>query len=163
MHQIATGMRRLQANDILHRDLKAANVLVNKGYGKGIEEENFDSMQLLCYVADFESCEGVMGTGFWRAPEVLLALKSKGIDKFSDGRIWTKKVDVYRYAMTCYEVLTGCIPFQNRAANDYDSIIEGERPPLPDYVDHEMQNLLERCWHCVPSIRPTFDKISSEE
>jgi hypothetical protein len=113
-------------------------------------------------VADFDSPMGVVGTGFWRAPEVLLAVKNRVSDLHSNQEIWTKKVDVYSYAMTCYEVLTGCIPFEGHEQNDYDGVIGGERPPLPNYVNPRLQELLKRCWHCEPSIRPNFRDIVFE-
>ncbi|KAG0625307.1 hypothetical protein M758_2G044100 [Ceratodon purpureus] len=164
MLEIALGMKELHANGILHRDLKAANVLLifdpetmrAKNY-KPLPGRNTN-----CHIADFETCQGVMGTGFWRAPEVLKAVENRMADKWTNPEIWTKKVDVYSYAMTCYEVLSGCIPFKNRKANDYRGVIEGERPPLPDYVDCELQELLGKCWHSEPTKRPSFEEIEDE-
>lgn len=103
-----------------------------------------------------------MGTGFWRAPEILHAVKNKVKNIHLDPRIWTEKVHVYTYAMTCYEVLTGYIPFQNSVINDYDGVIGGERPPLPDYVDVEIQELVRSCWHSEPWMRPTFRETKHE-
>jgi serine/threonine protein kinase len=68
----------------------------------------------------------VQGTGFWRAPEVLAELqKIQASDR--NVEIWTEKVDVYSYAMTCYEVLTGHVPFFEYVKR----VIDGERPHLP--------------------------------
>ncbi|KAG0625310.1 hypothetical protein M758_2G044400 [Ceratodon purpureus] len=164
MLEIAVGMKELHANGILHRDLKAANVLFRSD-PQTIIAKNYIPIYLVdtvCIIADFESCEGVMGTGFWRAPEVLKAIKNKMVDRWTNPEIWTKKVDVYGYAMTCYEVLSGCIPFANRKVYDFSGVIEGERPPLPDYVDCELQELLGKCWHSEPTMRPSFDEIEDE-
>ncbi|KAG0566992.1 hypothetical protein KC19_7G102300 [Ceratodon purpureus] len=155
MQRIAVGMRALHDSGILHRDLKAENVLVLRDL-KEIIEENV-GFYCLCHVGDFESAEGVMGTRFWRAPEVMHILRSNAADKYSDPSVWTPKVDVYAYAMTCYEVLSGCIPFQNRPQNDYD--IGDERPLLPEYVDEEIKELLQECWNSDPSKRPSFEII----
>jgi serine/threonine protein kinase len=164
MYKIASGIVTLYYHGkCLHRDLKAANVLldfdIEKYIEKGILGDNGD---LDCDIADYETSEGVLGTGFWRAPEILCALKNKAKNMLSNPKIWTEKVDVYSYAMTSYEVLTGCIPFQNHAINDYDGVIGGARPPLPDYIDLEIQELVRRCWHPEPSVRPTFKKIVRE-
>lgn len=65
--------------------------------------------------------------------------------------------------MTCYEVLTGCLPLESLARNDYDGVtIRSERPKLPNYIDDRIQNLLRRCWHSKPSMRPTFEQIVEE-
>ena len=73
-------------------------------------------------VADFETSMEVLGTGFWRALEKLLDIRDR---KFQPNR-WTKKADVYSYAMTCYEVITGHVPFENLRPNDYNVVIEGK-------------------------------------
>jgi serine/threonine protein kinase len=147
MGRIAWGMRQLHGRGVLHRDLKAANILV------GIQLGEYYS----CAVADYESAMLVQGTGFWRAPEVLQELMKKESDR--DLGIWTEKVDVYGYAMTCYEVLTGHIPFDGYVKSDWKKVIDGERPHLPDYVDPRLCQLVERCWYKDPSCRPTFDDI----
>jgi serine/threonine protein kinase len=164
MFRIAQGMAELHAcGNFLHRDLKAANVLL------GFDIQNYIEKGALrcnergyCDIADFETSEGVLGTGFWRAPEILCALKIKAKNMLLDPQIWTEKVDVYSYAMTSYEVLTGCVPFQNHVANDYDGIIGGVRPSLPNYIDPEIEELVKRCWHPEPSMRPTFKQIERE-
>ena len=53
---------------------------------------------------------GVVGTGFWRAPETLQAIKSNPVS--SQALMFSNATDVYSYAMTCYEVLTGQMPFE---------------------------------------------------
>jgi serine/threonine protein kinase len=159
LFKIERGMNFLHENGILHRDLKAANVLVVKELGELKSGESIRSTSFACDVTNFESPEGTLKTGFWRAPEVLLALQNKVVDKHFDPKVWTKKADVYSYAMTSYEVLSSCIPFHNRALNDYKGVIEGERPSLPDYVDSEMRELVGRCWHSEPLMRPTFEEI----
>lgn len=146
--QIARGMYTLHKSNILHRDLKASNVLVAQ-FSSGNYHEYPD-----CYVADFECSVGVVGTGFWRAPEVLLALKNR-----SGAPEITQKADVYSFAMTCYEVLTGCVPFEGQLMTNYDFVLSGHRPVLPDYVDDTIRSLLLRCWDADPSKRPSFEKI----
>jgi len=54
-------MDQLHNHSIVHRDIKASNVLV-RGH-------------LVCFIADFECSLGVVGTGFWRAPKILEACK----------------------------------------------------------------------------------------
>jgi serine/threonine protein kinase len=154
MDCIAWGMGKLHQRGVLHRDLKAANILV--GFDSSIQlGENF-----MCTVADYESAMLVQGTGFWRAPEVLQDLMKKESDR--DLGIWTEKVDVYSYAMTCYEVLTGHIPFDGYFKSDWKKVIDGERPHFLDYVDPRLRELVERCWHKDPLCRPSFDVIENE-
>jgi hypothetical protein len=151
LYFIARGMAYLHDEGILHRDLKASNVLIR----------SIDGVPSDYHIADFECSIGVHGTGFWRAPEVLQALKIRVSDWTN---IWTEKVDVYSYAMTSYEILTGGIPFGDLACirQNYDAVIGGERPQFPDHVDGRIQELLTRCWHSDPLKRPSFHGILEE-
>ncbi|KAG0602570.1 hypothetical protein M758_10G024100 [Ceratodon purpureus] len=152
MLQIAKGIKELHDMGVLHRDLKAANVLIQRNpLRKG---------WWLCEVADYESSMQVQGTGFWRAPEVLKDLLKQPRDR--DEGIWTEKVDIYSYAMTCYEVLTGFIPFFGYVKSDWERVIDGERPHFPDFVDPSLKGLVERCWDIEPHNRPEFGTIVKE-
>ena len=151
MLEIAGGMLELHQRGVIHRDLKASNVLVDSGYGVDPRDETFE-----CKIADFESSVGVVGTGFWRAPEILRAVRD-GEVKLLD--LFTQESDVYSYAMTCYEILTGGLPFHGHPRTDYDFVLNGGRPELPEWVTSELKELLERCWHSNPSCRPKFAEI----
>ncbi|KAG0558404.1 hypothetical protein KC19_10G025800 [Ceratodon purpureus] len=152
MLEIAKGMKELHDRGVLHRDLKAANVLID---GNPLENGWW-----WCEVADYESSMQVQGTGFWRAPEVLKELLKLPCDR--DEGIWTEKVDIYSYAMTCYEVLTGHIPFFGYVKSDWERVIDGERPHLPDFVEPSLKGLVERCWDVEPHNRPEFNTIAEE-
>ena len=118
---IASGMEDLHAHKIVHRDLKASNVLINfKGEKFDLEQLDFEDVD----VADFECSVGVVGTGYWRAPEILKGVQQGDIRP----ELFTEKSDVYAFGMTCYEVLTGCMPFEELGGRCYDIVIEGRRP-----------------------------------
>lgn len=158
MLQIAVAMEELHNHDILHRDLKASNVLVNLMDGND-DDACFDPWHddelIQCAVADFECSVGVVGTGYWRAPEVLAALKGGN----PNPKVYTKQADVYSYAMTCYEILTGCIPFEGRPRTDYKFVLAGQRPQLPDCIRTDLKTLIGRCWMTDPAQRPSFAEI----
>jgi serine/threonine protein kinase len=148
LYQIAVGMENMHKFGLLHRDLKAANVLV-------VNKAISDYASVL--VADFESSAGTIGTGFWRAPEILLALRNRSI---SEPETFTHQTDVYSYAMTCYEVITGCVPFEDRSPRDIDGVLRGERPALPDDTSPILVDLVGKCWHEDPLQRPSFRAIA---
>lgn len=157
MINIASGMVTLHKHDILHRDLKASNVLVETGI-----DETWDPVEneyINCVVADYECSVGVVGTRFWRAPEILHAL-TEGTYNASNPKLISKSADVYSYAMTAYEVLTGLIPFEDLRATDYDRVISGRQQlEWPLYVEPRLKALLERCSHLDSQQRPTFEDI----
>lgn len=60
---------------------------------------------------------------------------------------FTKMADVYSYAMTCYEVLRGCIPFEGHPRSDYSRVLSGKKPKMLDYIQPLTGALLAQCWH----------------
>jgi hypothetical protein len=152
-------MEDLHRCDFIHADLKASNILVTPVIiSPG--EEKFDGSQgasesIYFYVniGDFEASNGVVGTGFWRAPEVLLAVRD------NVKPILSPAADVYSYGMLCYELLTGHIPFEKCGLSNYNLVLSGQRPDLPPNVNLKMKKLLRLCWHKEPQKRPGWKSI----
>ncbi len=167
MEQIAHGMEDLCLIGIIHRDLKASNIFVSpveyikEGSFRIHSSRKVELKKDLAYdwffvhVGDYESSDGVVGTVFWRPPEVLKALKEDIRPTYATA------VDVYGFGMVCYELLTGHIPFQCEGVRrtDYDAVLSGRRPKLPDYLSPGMTQLLLKCWHHDPCQRPRWDQI----
>ncbi len=63
--------------------------------------------------------------------------------------------------MTCYEIITGLIPFEDieDGETSCEDVIEGKRPKLPKHLKPCMKELMCKCWHMHPSQRPTFEEI----
>jgi len=122
---------------------KASNVLI--------------ASNMVCLLADFECSIGVVGTGFWRVPKILEACKHVNVSMKAE--LFTKAVDIYSYGMTCYEILTSKLLFEGRSWNDYDSILQRQRPKVPNYIDGWIWKLLNRCWQSNPIARPSSQEI----
>ncbi|KAG0554634.1 hypothetical protein KC19_12G107000 [Ceratodon purpureus] len=99
----------MHAVGILRRDVKDSNVLLQGS------DDGFQYSTLI----DYECSVRVMGTGFWRAPEILEQLKKRVPSK---DLVYTEKADVYSYGMMCYGLSTGRIPFEG---HDFDAVLSG--------------------------------------
>ncbi|KAH0795320.1 TKL family protein kinase [Histomonas meleagridis] len=142
---ITYAMMRLHDLNIIHRDLKSMNVLL---------DEN-----LLPVVCDFGISKVVgesptqmtvsIGTPHWMAPE---QFKSNDYDG---------KVDVYSFAMLLYEMLTEKLPFTGKNFHQvaYAVVEKGERPHLPRHGNSSISSLIKTCWNQNPKKRPTFREI----
>lgn len=97
---IAKGMQSLHDLQIVHRDLKASNVLIDFPCPVSNHELEEKDYSIDVFVADFECSVGVVGTGFWRALEVLRGTRDHDVNP----SLFMNGADVYSCAMTCYKI-----------------------------------------------------------
>uniref|UniRef100_A0AAY4B0Q1 Tyrosine-protein kinase n=1 Tax=Denticeps clupeoides TaxID=299321 RepID=A0AAY4B0Q1_9TELE len=143
--QIAEGMAYIERKNYIHRDLRAANILVSE--------------TLLCKIADFglariieseyTAHEGAKFPIKWTAPESInygtFSIKS---DVWSFGVLLT---EIVTYGRTPYPGMTNPEVIRNLDKN--------YRMPCPDSCPDEVYQLMLTCWKEKPEDRPTFDHL----
>lgn len=142
---VAYGMAFLHDNQMLHRDLKSLNIL--------LDAENFPK------ICDFgmarvksnssEPMTGEIGTSQWMAPEVLISQK------------YDEKADVYSYGIILWEMLTGDVPYRGlRDIQIAMSVVnQNNRPKIPKNCPQNLEKFIRICWDSDPSKRPDFNTI----
>jgi serine/threonine protein kinase len=143
---IAAGLGYLHSKNILHRDVKPANILLDSDYHPKIADFGFAKL-----IPPEEHIKMTMGKGtpLYMAPEI-----NKGADDYGF------PVDVYAFGMMAYVVLTEKIPFEKDTPYTLARKIEaGDRPAIPGYISPEWTNLITRCWDGAPEQRPTFAEM----
>jgi len=58
--------------------------------------------------------------------------------------------------MLAYELVTGSIPFEDLASNDYAVVLSGGTPELPEDLEFSLKHIITECWHPQPSESPDF-------
>lgn len=148
---VARGMKYLHDRNIIHRDLKTDNILLDDYFHPRITDfglsKNFET-------GHSHSQTTFGGTLFYEAPEILRGEKY-GIE-----------VDVYSYGILMFEILTDCVPYpkiENSEVAVYkfiDKVInKNYRPQFTVPVKKSFKDLIERCWSDDPKERPTFGEI----
>ncbi|KAF8338312.1 kinase-like domain-containing protein [Cantharellus anzutake] len=88
---IASGMKYLHSEGVLHGDLKALNILIDDRGGACISDFGMASIKMeFSRTMTVRQSEKYEGTLRWMAPE-----------RLNNGDL-TREVDVYAYAMTCF-------------------------------------------------------------
>ncbi|KAI9396737.1 hypothetical protein POPTR_004G179100v4 [Populus trichocarpa] len=141
---VSKGMDYLHQNKIIHRDLKAANLLLDEN--EVVKVADFG-------VARVKAQTGIMtaetGTYRWMAPEVI------------EHKPYDHKADVFSFGIVLWELLTGKIPYEYltplQAA--VGVVQKGLRPTIPKNTQPKLAELLEKCWQQDPALRPDFSEI----
>jgi len=74
---------------------------------------------------------------------------------------YTAKADVFSFAMTCYEVVSGELPYSSDLPQQRinELVREGVRPELPEDMNTRLSSLIQKCWQTQAPERPTFENI----
>ncbi|KAI8595998.1 kinase-like domain-containing protein, partial [Dissophora ornata] len=138
--KILEGLVYLHGKEVVHCDLKAANILTTKNGNVKLSDFGV-SLNLKVKESDFGA---VAGTPNWMAPEVI---ELKGASPASD--IWS-------LGCTIVEMLTGRPPYADLLAmTTLFRIVEDERPPLPNNLSADLLDFLCQCFQKDPILRPS--------
>ncbi|XP_011042828.1 PREDICTED: tyrosine-protein kinase Src42A-like isoform X2 [Populus euphratica] len=143
---VCKGMDYLHQNNIIHRDLKTANLLMDTQ--NVVKVADFG-------VARFQNQGGVMtaetGTYRWMAPEIINHLP------------YDQKADVFSFAIVLWELVTAKVPYDSMTPLQAAlGVRQGLRPDLPQNAHPKLLDLMQRCWETVPDKRPSFSEITVE-
>ncbi|KAA0201169.1 putative Serine/threonine protein kinase, partial [Fasciolopsis buskii] len=150
--QILEGLKYLHDNRIIHRDIKADNVLVNM-YNGDIKITDFGTSKRLIGL-DPRACT-VAGTMRYMAPELVVGRRGYGYP-----------VDIWSFGCTVVEMLTATVPFvelENAFAAFYTIGRDKKHPTIPPTVSTLCHNFLMRTFDANPDARATAGQLLMDE
>ena len=149
-------MDYLYENGVQHRDLKAANCLLDANchvkladFGLARRSGRKEDKQ------DVEEADGAAGTPTHMAPELLLTNSNKH---------FCQESDVYSYAIVMYEVLSRKIAFEGLNKSQIIAQINAQQRPSPIPTDSppELITLMKECWAHDTAMRQKFKGVVSD-
>ncbi|RDW70024.1 putative MAPKK kinase [Coleophoma crateriformis] len=154
VRQIVTGLAYLHSRDIIHRDIKGANILVdNKGGIKisdfGISKKIEASNLLSSGAQNAKNRPSLQGSVFWMAPEVVKQTS------------YTRKADIWSLGCLVVEMMTGTHPFPDCSQLQAIFKIGGAKisPTIPDHASAEAKTFLSQTFEIDHASRPSADEL----
>jgi tRNA A-37 threonylcarbamoyl transferase component Bud32 len=148
-HQIildmALGLYYLHSQNILHRDFKSENVLLDKMGGARISDFGLSKLMSSSVASLGERTPDLQ----WFAPEVFLSP--------NNNEVFTQASDVYSFGVVMWEVLTGKRPYANLSIQQVASrLSKWNHEKIPDSAAKIYQDLLQACWSKDRHSRPSM-------
>uniref|UniRef100_A0A8C6PEY1 non-specific serine/threonine protein kinase n=1 Tax=Nothobranchius furzeri TaxID=105023 RepID=A0A8C6PEY1_NOTFU len=143
-HGALQGLAYLHSHNMIHRDVKAGNILLTEP-GQ-VKLGDFGSASILSPANSF------VGTPYWMAPEVILAMDEGQYDG---------KVDVWSLGITCIELAERKPPlFNMNAMSALYQIAQNESPILQsNHWSDSFRSFVDSCLQKIPQDRPTSDVL----
>uniref|UniRef100_A0A8C2ZBS6 non-specific serine/threonine protein kinase n=1 Tax=Cyclopterus lumpus TaxID=8103 RepID=A0A8C2ZBS6_CYCLU len=143
-HGALQGLAYLHSHNMIHRDVKAGNILLTE---PGLVKlADFGSASIASPANSF------VGTPYWMAPEVILAMDEGQYDG---------KVDIWSLGITCIELAERKPPlFNMNAMSALYHIAQNESPTLlsSEWTDY-FRNFIDSCLQKIPQDRPHSDDM----
>ncbi|XP_050738470.1 serine/threonine-protein kinase Tao-like isoform X1 [Eriocheir sinensis] len=142
------GLSYLHSLGKIHRDVKAGNILLTEN--GTVKLADFGSASITSPANSF------VGTPYWMAPEVILAMDEGQYDG---------KVDVWSLGITCIELAERKPPYFNmNAMSALYHIAQNDAPKMsaPDW-SKDFQHFVEACLQKSPPDRPTSARLLTHE
>lgn len=132
--------------NVLHRDLKSANCLVDRN--NRVKLCDFGLSKI------YENCNhqtNSVSTYFWMAPEYL------------QSGIFNEKSDIFSLGILFWEIfMKDTVPYKGIEENCFllgDFNCWNKRPNFTNNFDADLKALIELCWHKDPEQRPQIKNI----
>ncbi|KAH8101100.1 kinase-like domain-containing protein [Cristinia sonorae] len=155
LSQIANGLAYLHSDDVnvVHGDLHGGNILIDDSGAARITDFGL-AVHADATARQYKSIHGG-GAIRYRAPE-LHQPELFGLKSFRP----TRQSDMYAFALTCIELYTEHIPFENLKArmSEFEicqAIIKGNRPEKPRLMLNSIWDIVQECWIGHPLQRPS--------
>ncbi|TEB26718.1 kinase-like protein [Coprinellus micaceus] len=157
---VADGLGYLHSQNIVHGDLKAANIMISSGDHRAL-------------ISDFGSSKILKVKGFttnvaysWKYLAIELMIEAQNDRAPAHGTMTTHQSDVWAFGMVCGEIVGGSEVFVKKHQDRLVLYLDrGGRPTMDEFPNiakkeaDKVWKILEACWVREPSARPSMSGV----
>ena len=149
--QILEGLGYLHGNQIVHRDLKCSNILLDEN--NNCKLADFGTSKHAENIRSLSGCDTLCGTVHWMSPECIKSEK------------YGSKSDIWSFACTVLQMLTTKPPFSdlNPQAAMYQIVFGDFIPSFPESTSDECAEFINDCFQREPEYRPSAKQLLGYE
>jgi serine/threonine protein kinase len=148
--EVSSAMIYLHQRNVIHRDLKSANVLLDKNLTSKLSDFGLSRA-----IEDMDNSKTKqIGTMQYMAPELVIADKN-----------YNEKVDVFAFAVMMFEIISNNFePYgPSQKSHGIEHKVAQNASCRPDLDSYDFKNyekdLMSKCWDAEPDIRYSFKDI----
>ena len=149
MRQIIQAIKYIHNRNIIHRDLKLDNILVN--FDSEEDKNNLNMLKSVIKIIDFglstyikksDLCYTALGSPLNMEPSILknFAYQKMGIDDPKKG--YDQKADIWSVGTLCYEMIIGKSAFDSETLAELIKKVESGTYKIPTNVSKELVSFL---------------------
>ena len=144
--QILEGLKYLHNSDIIHRDLKSANIFLTK--------------------------KGIIKIGDLNVSKIIgknMAITQTGTPYYASPEVWNDnpydyKCDIWSAGCIIYEMASLKMPFRGTSMQVlYSNVMKGDFAPLPLRYSDDLMNIIKLMLVKNPQIRPSAEELLNNE
>ncbi|KAK2980632.1 hypothetical protein RJ640_011440, partial [Escallonia rubra] len=142
---LSRGLSYLHSEKIVHRDVKAENMLIDTHRNLKIADFGVARVE----AQNPKDMTGETGTLGYMAPEVL------------DGKPYNRKCDVYSFGVCLWEIYCCDLPYTDLSFAEVSSQVvrQNLRPEIPRCCPGSFAHIMRKCWDANPEKRPDMDEV----
>lgn len=174
--EILNGLLFLGKNNIIHRDIKAENILLNYPNKEDMINCKVENAEVKIidfgfarYLEGNQLASSVIGTPLFMDPKILnFTLPNQQNGSSSGNCYYNKKVDIWSLGIVLYQLLFGVLPFNGKDCDDlYKSVTKGNynfpREKRNIYLTKQCVLFIDKVLNVDMNLRPSAEELIQDK
>ena len=146
MRQIIDAFKYIHENNIMHRDIKLPNIMIN--YSNENDKNSLNILKAKIKIIDFGMAikgnigRSLLGSPLTMDPLILKKYANCAASRVSKEEVYDQKIDIWSIGAVCYEMLIGKAVFDAKSLNDLVKKVEAGSYVVPTTLSKEIVSFL---------------------